>query len=119
MERWELKTTSLRFTLALTFDFIQPLLHKTLTERRELLREAFVPVLGEFAFANSSDSHSVEDIQTFLETSVKDGCEGLMVKMLDTADSHYEPSRRSVNWLKVCDVPPGQGPCLIRASYIS
>ncbi|KAG8942456.1 hypothetical protein FRC04_003624 [Tulasnella sp. 424] len=79
----------------------EPLLHKPLAERRELLREAFVPVLGEFAFANSSDSHSVEDIQTFLETSVKDGCEGLMVKMMDSTESHYEPSRRSVNWLKL------------------
>ncbi|KAG9005594.1 hypothetical protein FRB90_010281 [Tulasnella sp. 427] len=79
----------------------EPLLHKSLSERRNLLREAFTPVVGEFAFANSSDSHSVEDIQTFLETSVKDGCEGLMVKMMDSTESYYEPSRRSVNWLKL------------------
>lgn len=56
---------------------------------------------GEFQFAKSSDSQSTEDIQTFLEESVKDGCEGLMVKMLDGDPSFYEPSRRSVNWLKV------------------
>lgn len=56
---------------------------------------------GEFQFAKSSDCESVEEIQAFLEESVKDGCEGLMVKMLESEASHYEPSRRSVNWLKV------------------
>ncbi|KAG9026834.1 hypothetical protein FRB95_008383 [Tulasnella sp. JGI-2019a] len=79
----------------------EPLLKKTLSERRELLRKAFAPVPGEFGFATSSDSESVEDIQTFLETSVNDGCEGLMVKMMDSTESYYEPSRRSVNWLKL------------------
>ena len=81
----------------------QPLLHKNLVERRELLRQHFHPVDGEFAFANSSDNESTEDIQAFLDESVKDGCEGLMVKMLETEASYYEPSRRSVNWLKVPD----------------
>ena len=77
------------------------MIQKTLQERRELLRKHFNIVPGEFDFAKSSDSESVEEIQAFLETSVKDGCEGLMVKMLDSAASFYEPSRRSVNWLKV------------------
>lgn len=60
---------------------------------------------GEFDFAKSSDGHSVDEIQTFLEESVKDGCEGLMVKMLTTDASTYEPSRRSMNWLKVSILP--------------
>ncbi|EIN13769.1 DNA ligase I [Punctularia strigosozonata HHB-11173 SS5] len=79
----------------------EPLLRKSLSERRGLLREHFHPVDGEFQFAKSSDSQSTEDIQSFLEESVKDGCEGLMVKMLETEASFYEPSRRSVNWLKL------------------
>ena len=65
------------------------------------MREHFQIVPGEFDFAKSSDAESTEDIQTFLEESVKDGCEGLMVKMLESDASYYEPSRRSVNWLKV------------------
>lgn len=56
---------------------------------------------GEFGFAKSSDGDTTEAIQTLLEESVKDGCEGLMIKMLETEASYYEPSRRSVNWLKV------------------
>jgi len=79
----------------------QPLLQKPLNGRRESLREHFQVVPGEFDFAKSSDAESTEEIQIFLEESVKDGCEGLMVKMLESDASYYEPSRRSVNWLKV------------------
>jgi len=79
----------------------QPLLHRTLSERRELLRQNFEPVDFEFQYAKSSDSEKTEEIQAFLDESVKDGCEGLMVKMLESEASYYEPSRRSVNWLKV------------------
>lgn len=81
--------------------FTQPLLHKTLLDRRELLRKHFEEVPGEFGFAKASDGESTEEIQVFLDESVKDGCEGLMVKMIETDASFYEPSRRSVNWLKV------------------
>lgn len=65
------------------------------------MQKHFEPVDFEFQFAKSTDSEKTEDIQTFLDESVKDGCEGLMVKMLETEASYYEPSRRSVNWLKV------------------
>ena len=88
----------------LTCDWIQ-LIHQSLLslelkQRRELLKKHFHPVEGEFDFAKSSDGHTTDEIQTFLEESVKDGCEGLMVKMLTTESSTYEPSRRSINWLK-------------------
>ena len=65
-----------------------------------MLKEHFHLVESEFDFAKSSDGHTTDEIQTFLEESVKDGCEGLMVKMLTTESSTYEPSRRSINWLK-------------------
>ncbi|KLO17007.1 DNA ligase I [Schizopora paradoxa] len=89
------------FAFDLLFLNGEPQLHKPLSERRRLLREHFQPVEGEFGFAKSSDGETTEAIQTFLDESVKDGCEGLMIKMLETESSYYEPSRRSVNWLKL------------------
>jgi DNA ligase-1 len=74
---------------------------KSLRERRELLHTAFTPVEGEFAFATTMDSQELDEIQVFLDESVKASCEGLMVKMLDGDESGYEPSKRSRNWLKV------------------
>ncbi|GAA5919183.1 hypothetical protein JCM5296_000204 [Sporobolomyces johnsonii] len=79
----------------------EPLLDKNLLERRELLRKHLQPVEGEFAFATSEDASTVDEIQTFLDKSIKDGCEGLMVKMLEGEGSSYEPSRRSIHWLKL------------------
>lgn len=78
----------------------QSLIEQSFRTRRNLLHEHFKDVPGEFHFAQYEDSSSVEDIQHFLEESIKAGCEGLMVKTLD-AESSYEPSRRSRKWLKV------------------
>ncbi|KAL1306817.1 hypothetical protein AAFC00_005474 [Neodothiora populina] len=79
----------------------EALVNKSFRERREALYSAFTEVEGEFAFAKYGNTDQLEEIQVLLEDSVKASCEGLMVKMLDGVESHYEPSRRSQNWLKV------------------
>lgn len=65
------------------------------------MHQAFSEVEGEFSFAQFGNTSELEEIQVLLDQSVKASCEGLMVKMLDTSESGYEPSKRSRNWLKV------------------
>ncbi|VBB86997.1 Putative DNA ligase [Podospora comata] len=79
----------------------EAVVNKSLRERRELLHKSFTPIEGEFAFATSMNGQELDEIQTFLDESVKASCEGLMVKMLDGEESGYEPSKRSRNWLKI------------------
>ena len=45
-------------------------------------------------FAQGTDTAEFEDLETYLDQSIKDRCEGLMVKTL-TVNSTYEPSKRS------------------------
>ena len=81
----------------------EPLLNKTLANRRDLLKSHFVPVVGKFQFAVSLDHQEDGDttvIEEFLEQAVKGQCEGLMVKTLEE-NANYEPSKRSLNWLKL------------------
>ena len=81
----------------------ESLLNKTLSERRDLMMSHFSAVEAKFQFAVSLDHTEDGDttmLEEFLETAVKNQCEGLMVKTLDK-DACYEPSRRSLNWLKL------------------
>ncbi|KAI1190559.1 hypothetical protein F5B17DRAFT_62789 [Nemania serpens] len=89
------------FAFDLLFLNGEAIVEKSLRERRALLKEAFQPIEGEFAFATHMNGQELEEIQVFLDESVKASCEGLMVKMLDGSESGYEPSKRSRNWLKI------------------
>ncbi|KAL4917140.1 hypothetical protein BDW62DRAFT_87739 [Aspergillus aurantiobrunneus] len=89
------------FAFDLLFLNGEPTVKKSLRERRELLHESFQVTEGEFQFAQFGNTNDLDQIQNLLDESVKASCEGLMVKMLDTEESGYEPSKRSRNWLKV------------------
>lgn len=81
--------------------FFKSLLQEPLEVRRQKLQEAFTETEHEFYFAKHMDSNNIEDIQTFLDVSVGNNCEGLMVKSFSSKEATYEPSKRSRNWLKV------------------
>jgi DNA ligase-1 len=81
----------------------ESLLNCTLAHRRKLMHEHFKAVPGKFQFAQSVDHEENGDtaiLEDFLEAAVKGQCEGLMVKTLEI-NAIYEPSRRSLNWLKL------------------
>lgn len=79
----------------------RPLLQTPLEDRRTLLMEHFQQIDGKFRFASFHNGSTTEEIQAFLEEAIANFCEGLMVKTLQGAESFYEPSKRSRNWLKL------------------
>ncbi|KFK28562.1 hypothetical protein AALP_AA7G012400 [Arabis alpina] len=78
----------------------QLLIHENLSIRREKLYDSFLEDPGCFQFATALTSSNGDEIQEFLVASVKDGCEGLMIKT-SNSDATYEPAKRSNNWLKL------------------
>ncbi|XP_038990585.1 DNA ligase 1-like [Hibiscus syriacus] len=78
----------------------QSLLHEQLKVRRERLYDSFDEEAGFFQFATALTSNDLEEIQAFLNSAVSSSCEGLIIKTLDR-DATYEPSKRSLNWLKL------------------
>jgi len=79
-----------------------PLVKRTLEERRKILWETLRETEGKVKFATyrNFDDLNEEEIQTFLDESVAGSCEGLMLKTMED-NATYEPSKRSLNWLKL------------------
>ena len=77
----------------------ESLLNKSLRERRDIIRQYFVPN-DKVRFATGLVSSDVDELQEFLDKSIAAGCEGLMVKTLDV-DATYTPLKRSYHWLKL------------------
>ncbi|KAF3454913.1 hypothetical protein FNV43_RR05361 [Rhamnella rubrinervis] len=78
----------------------RPLIQEELKFRRECLYQSFEQEAGYFHFATAITSNDIDEIQKFLDTAVDGSCEGLIIKTLNK-DSTYEPSKRSLNWLKL------------------
>lgn len=103
----ESATTAKVAVIVQAFDLMylngESLLGHTLAERRELMHKHFKAVDGKFQFATYLDHTEDGDttvLEEFLDTAVKNQCEGLMVKTLDV-NAIYKPSERSLNWLKL------------------
>ena len=79
----------------------EKLIGKSLRERRVYLKRVTREVPGEFQYATQLTTDDLDELRQFLDQSIKHSCEGLMVKMLEGEESHYEPSKRSRNWLKL------------------
>ena len=90
------------------------LLCESLRVRRMILHKAFTEHQGYFYYASGMDHVENGDttpIEQYLQESCAAACEGLMVKTLDS-NASYEPSKRSLNWLKVKkDYIDGMGIC--------
>ncbi|CAB5373601.1 unnamed protein product [Rhizophagus irregularis] len=97
----EIKVSVCLFAFDLLYLNGESLLKKSLEERRKLMNDSFQEIEDEFSFVQNINATNIEEIQSYLDESIKANCEGLMVKILDGLESTYEPSKRSRNWLKL------------------
>jgi DNA ligase 1 len=74
------------------------MMREPLHARRQAMYDSIAPQEGKIQFATAKTSRDIEELQQFLDEAVDACTEGLIVKTL--ADT-YEPSKRSLNWLKL------------------
>lgn len=75
-----------------------PFLSMPFSQRRALLEEAFRPVPDRCTLATGAEIASQDGLEQLFEASVRAGCEGVMVKALE---STYDAGKRSASWTKV------------------
>mmetsp|Transcript_107650 Transcript_107650/g.332526 ORF Transcript_107650/g.332526 Transcript_107650/m.332526 type:complete len:782 (-) Transcript_107650:19-2364(-) len=80
----------------------EPMVTETLETRRKKLWTILRETEGKVKFATYRNFEELkeEEVQAFLDESVAGSCEGLMLKTL-SENATYEPSKRSLNWLKL------------------
>eukprot|EP00750_Incisomonas_marina_P001214 INCI10990.2.p1 GENE.INCI10990.2~~INCI10990.2.p1 ORF type:complete len:751 (-),score=167.97 INCI10990.2:251-2470(-) len=100
VEEADIKIQVVVYAFDLLFLNGNPLIHTNLGERQKLMRETFQPHENVLQFAKAMQSSDTEELNVFLQKSVEEGCEGLMVKTLEE-NARYLPSKRSLNWLKL------------------
>ncbi|KAL6523267.1 tRNA ligase [Orobanche gracilis] len=88
------------FAFDLLYHNGETLFQENLKVRREHLHASFEEESGFLQFATSMTSNDPEEIHKFLDKAIDASCEGLIIKTLNE-DSTYEPSQRSLNWLKL------------------
>ncbi|CAF1175052.1 unnamed protein product [Rotaria sordida] len=74
----------------------QSLLHKTLTERREILTEHMKPIENRILLSELKTINKKSDLKHLINFTIAEGLEGLVLK---NPDGIYEPNKR--HWLKV------------------
>ncbi|KAF7683790.1 DNA ligase 1 [Astathelohania contejeani] len=103
-KRRDVKLDSIKVTICVfVFDVLyfkdSSVINLPLHKRKQILKENFIEKKGVFEFAKSIEGQGdIDAIEPFFNLSLKDGCEGLMIKNLNEV---YMPSKRSTNWLKL------------------
>lgn len=78
----------------------ESLLRLSFRERRSLLKERFVVAPNKFDFVSSLEASGTQDdmekVQSFFQSSIDRGCEGLMVKVLDHPEDTVATNSRDL-----------------------
>lgn len=76
----------------------EDLLHKPLEGRRDILSRNFQEQGDKFRFVDGLICKSVEEVEEHFRKALKNNCEGIMLKSLDSV---YKPSLRTNSWIKM------------------